>query len=158
MVDNQKFKQQLIRSGVIGEIIVGNIYQDKYGVFYTANKERLLCYPKELNHKEYYVAEGCTEIIDGGFNYSVDFDKDGVWCYGNQIKVLHLPSTIEKIGKSALEGCTDLKAICCDKAYVNKLRSILKTYTSYIYINISAHLVDKITTDIYNVWSILHLT
>lgn len=115
MVPNIAVQKSLFKDydGYAESIIVGeDVYIDDYGVIYSADKKSLLCYPKQLPHKEYHIIEGCEELGNMCFSYYVDPDDDGtVSTRGNCIERLFLPSTLNKASVGALEGCSALQTI-----------------------------------------------
>ena len=137
IVPNEKMEQKLVTMGFAREsFIVGDVYVDEYGVVYSFDKTKLLCYPKELNNTEYYIIEGCQEIVSGGFNYLPDPDDDGyLHVIGNQLITLHFPSSLVKIGIKALQGCTKLERIYYDSQKQIIVEEMLSEYSDYQKIN-----------------------
>lgn len=111
VVSDDKTKKKLTLKGFLDEsIIVGGIFVDSYGVIYSENKTILLCFPRELECREYHVIEGCKEIH--WFEGLCDPDEDGtVSIIGNKVKTLYLPSSINYINEDSLDACNLLESI-----------------------------------------------
>ena len=111
VVSDDTTKKKLSLKGFLDEsIIVGGIFVDPYGVIYSANKTRLLCFPRELECREYHVIEGCKEIQ--WFEGLADPDDDGsVSIIGNKVKTFFFPSSINYIHEDGLDACNLLESI-----------------------------------------------
>jgi hypothetical protein len=130
IVPNDNIKQNLIRKGAKNSnIIVGDVFIDEYGAFYSKDKTKLICYPCELKHKEYHIIEGCKTIMEDAFNYEQDADDDGYYIYGNSIDVIHFPESLETIEKNGLQGCSHLKAIKYPKQRELFIKNLLQSYS-----------------------------
>lgn len=78
------------------------------GVLYNSDCTKLIAYPN-MKGQEYFIPEGVVEINKFAF-------KD---C--NNLRILHLPLTIEKIGVNAFYRCVNLEKIFSKKAPSNIL-------------------------------------
>lgn len=146
IVPNEEVGRDFVSKGVPENNIINNgVYIDPYGAIYSSDRTKLLCYPKELNHKEYRVIEGCKELVDGAFNYLPDPDEDGMYVIGNKIITLYLPKSLVRIGSYALQGCTKLKKIVVPHENYKAIQHILENYSDYQIRNIANFIVPSIS-------------
>ena len=156
IVPNDKIKQSFIKKGFDEDnIIVGDVFVDDFGVIYSEDKTKLLCFPKELEIEEYHILEECEEIICGGFNYLPDPDDDGtVSIRGNKLKILHIPSTLKKVGKNALEGCVYLNTFVVPQGLISYFLNLLPNKFSISFLEETEYYSTKITKeDLDNAWT-----
>lgn len=78
------------------------------GVLYDKNKKTLLAYPN-CHGTEYYVPEGVEKLENCSFK---DCDN---------LKILHLPSTLKHIGLNAFYRCYNLEIINCNFSEDNNI-------------------------------------
>ncbi len=130
IVPNANIKQNLIEKGVKNSnIIIGDVFVDEYGAFYSKDKTTLICYPAELKNKEYHILEGCKKISAGAFNYEEYADDDDFDIFGNSINVIHFPESLETIEKYGLQGCLHLKVIKYPKQKELFVKDLLQSYS-----------------------------
>ena len=156
IVPNDIIMQSFMNKGFEEEnIIVGNVFIDDYGVIYSEDKTKLLCFPKELEITEYHILEGCEEIICDGFNYLPDPDDDGnVSIIGNKLKILHIPSTLKKVGENALEGCIYLKTFVVSQGLESYFLKILPNKIGMSFIEETDYYSTEVTEeDLKNAWT-----
>lgn len=92
------------------------------GVLYTADGEKLLCYPAAKNATSYTLPDGVKTIGPRAFAYNTTLseiklndgftaieDKAFIKCAA--LKSLTLPNTVESIGKEAFADCTAIAAL-----------------------------------------------
>lgn len=96
-----------------GTIIIHNrVFTDSFGVIYSEDKKTLIRFPCNLNIERYTVLDGCIRIEDYAFEGIEDFDPEfGPFYYGNNLKDIILPSTLQSIGTCAFEGCREITCI-----------------------------------------------
>uniref|UniRef100_UPI0025B74176 leucine-rich repeat protein n=1 Tax=uncultured Duncaniella sp. TaxID=2768039 RepID=UPI0025B74176 len=127
IISNAIAKTQLQKSGFSEEdIIVGNVFEDKMGVVYSADKKTLLCYPRELPYSVYEILSECENIAQFAFVGYEDPDDDGsVFLYGNSLKALMLPKHLKNIGSYSLTGLYYLKVIILNRNEENRVKDLL---------------------------------
>ncbi len=88
------------------------------GVLFTADGKTLVYYPGAKKDKSYTVPEGTERLADGSFYWIQDLESlvipEGVTVIGNYVvyvcyslSTVQVPSTLESIGDSSLEGQTE---------------------------------------------------
>lgn len=129
IVPNANLQRKLVKRGFDkDEIIVGDVFVDIYGVVYSYDKTKLLCFPKEFKLSSYWVNEECLEIVSDAFNYLPDPDDEVVYIIGNKLKNLYLPSSLGKIGDNALYGCNSLEKIIVPQGTITKFTKLLPMF------------------------------
>lgn len=89
-------------------------WKDKYGVEYSNNRQILEYYSPNINLTEYKVIKGCKIIKRYSFNKELNIDNSeciDVFAYGNNLRTIVLPDTIELIEDQAFWGCEQLQTI-----------------------------------------------
>ena len=131
----KKQKNSKLRSTKIGfnesRFICDNVYVDEFGVVYSGNKKRLLCYPKELKLKTYELLSECEIIEDNAFNYSLDCDGEVMYIEGNKIVELKFPLMLKHIGQYGLVGLEELKIIYYNKKDKINCFKLLDNYKDF---------------------------
>lgn len=138
IVPNKEIKEQLILKGFKeNSFIVGDIYEDEFGVIYSSDKKKLLCFPKELAITEYQIIDNCEKIEKDAFNWLPDPDDDGsLFIIGNNLKKLKLPQKLESIGAYSLQGLTELEELYYPKESEDQILRLLGNYKDYYKRNI----------------------
>ena len=98
----------------INEIDSKKEWKDEYGVEYSNNGQILENYSPNINLTKYKVIEGCKIIKRFSFNKELGIDNSEcveVFTYGNNLKTIILPNTIEIIEEDAFYGCDQLQTI-----------------------------------------------
>ena len=98
----------------INEIDSKKKWKDEYGVEYSNNRQMLENYPPNINLTKYKVIEGCKIIKRFSFNKELEIDNSEcveIFTYGNNLKTIILPNTIEIIEEDAFYGCDQLQTI-----------------------------------------------
>lgn len=114
------------------DIIIDDIFVDKFGVVYSSNKKTLLCYPRELKYKSYEILASCEHISEGAFPGYEEPDDDGtVYRYGNSLKVLVLPPNLRSIAPWSFSGCFWLQAIVYNRQEDKQIRELLNSLEGY---------------------------
>ena len=134
LIENSKYVDKLLEIGFKSDdIVVGDIYIDEYGVVYSADKTKLIFYPRKLSHRVYHILEGCKEIAPNAFQFFPDGDRDGFYIYGNELVELSLPSSLNLIGAYGLQGCTQLEKIRFPHHSQQKITDLMNTYSDWQY-------------------------
>ena len=114
---------------------VKEIWKDEYGVEYSNNGQVLEYYSPNINLTEYKVIEGCKIIKRFSFNKELDLDFsecEEIFAYGNNLKTIILPNSIEIIEDNAFIGCEQLQSIIIPKGmidyYIAKYSSLKKFF------------------------------
>lgn len=92
----------------INEIDSKKKWKDEYGVEYSNNRQMLENYPPNINLTKYKVIEGCKIIKRFSFNKELEIDNSEcveIFTYGNNLKTIILPNTIEIIEEDAFVFC-----------------------------------------------------
>ena len=79
-------------------------WKDEYGVEYSNNGQILEYYPPNISLTIYKVIEGCKIIKRFSFNKELEIDNSEcveIFAYGNNLKTIILPNTIELIEEDA---------------------------------------------------------
>ncbi len=119
-------KNQLQKTGFTEDIIIGDVFEDKMGVVYSADKKTLLCYARELPHSVYEILPECENIAQFAFVGYEDPDDDGsVFLYGNSLKALMLPRHLKNIETYSLAGLYYLKVIILNREEEKHVKSLL---------------------------------
>ena len=98
----------------INEIDSKKEWKDEYGVEYSNNGQILENYSPNINLTKYKVIEGCKIIKRFSFNKELGIDNSEcveIFTYGNNLKTIILPNTIEIIEEDAFYGCDQLQTI-----------------------------------------------
>lgn len=126
IVQDPIVKNQLQKTGFTEDIIVGDVFEDKMGVVYSADKTTLLCYARELPHSVYEILPECENIAQFAFVGYEDPDDDGsVFLYGNSLKVLMLPKHLKNIETYSLVGLYYLKVIILNREEQRQIKTLL---------------------------------
>ena len=83
------------------------VWIDSDNVKYSENWESLLNFPYNSSLEEYRIKYGCRVISDNAFQLEVDWDWK-VYYYGNKLKRIIIPDTVEEFGSSCFQGCEEL--------------------------------------------------
>ena len=127
IVPNAIARTQLQKNGFPEEVIfVGDIFEDKMGVVYSADKKTLLCYARELPYSVYEILSECENIAQFAFVGYEDPDDDGtVFLYGNSLKALMLPKHLKNIESYSLAGLYYLKVIILNREDEKQVKDLL---------------------------------
>lgn len=125
IVPNRIVKSQLQRVGFNEDVIVGDVFEDKFGVIYSADRKTLLCYPRELPYYVYEILPECENIGQFAFVGYEDPDDDGtVFVYGNSLKALMLPKHLKGFESFSFVGLYYLKVIILNQAEERQVRAL----------------------------------
>lgn len=80
-------------------------------VKYSENWDALICFPYDSPLEIYTIKYGCKKISQAAFNEEVDGDWEGVWAYGNKLREIRIPNTIEAIEDDAFIGCHSMESL-----------------------------------------------
>lgn len=156
------------------DILVDNLFVDKYGVVYTHDKKTLLCYPNESSYKEYHILEECETIAKGAFvtwfqtGAREEFDcsqiskddkperlvlglpspfheNDDTWYVPNCLEILKLPCNLKYIADCALDGLKNLKTIKIEREHLNRILEVIVKYDSSLN---ASHVLGNVDIDI----------
>lgn len=127
IVPNAIARTQLQKNGFSEEdIFVGDVFEDKMGVVYSADKKTLLCYARELPYSVYEILSECENIAQFAFVGYEDPDDDGsVFLYGNSLKALMLPKHLKNIESYSLTGLYYLKVIILNREDEKQVKDLL---------------------------------
>lgn len=94
----------------IGTLITHeHVFIDELGVIYSNDKKILKNFPCHLPIEEYTVINSCIRIENNAFEGEEDYDPEFGSCYyGNKLKELILPESLQSIGEFAMEGCREI--------------------------------------------------
>lgn len=126
IVPNGIVKHQLQKTGFNEDIIVGDVFEDKMGVIYSADKKTLLCYARELPYSVYEILPECENIAQFAFVGYEDPDDDGsVFLHGNSLRALMLPKHLKGIESYSFAGLYNLKVIILNQEEVGQVKALL---------------------------------
>jgi len=134
---NETVRDHLISIGVPKSRIVDDVFVDTYGVIYTRDKKKLLCYPKEINLEDYEILDECEVIEADAFRYYYPpsyYTGDDYSPYtkpeieGNVLKTLSLPTKLKSLGNNSLSGLVQIKEIKIPNEVYSELSSMLSIY------------------------------
>jgi hypothetical protein len=108
------------------------IGEDRFGVEYDVNNQRLLTAFRLSNHpvKQYEVKAGTKIISDGAFDSLVELESIGLpdsveiiesraFFHCASLKRIHLPASLHQIGAYAFCSCTNIEEISIDEQNVH---------------------------------------
>lgn len=157
LVPNDSVKESLVKNGFYEEqIVVGDIFIDEYGVAYSADKTKLILYPHYLERTEYQIIEECNTIEEGAFHAIADCDPDDLFVSfsGNSLETLYIPSTLKKVGKSAFDGCMELKTVIIPKGTRVQFEKLLPDFKDKLVEQADENLSTEVTEeDLANAWT-----
>ena len=157
LVPNDSVKESLVKNGFYEEqIVVGDIFIDEYGVAYSADKTTLILYPHYLEHTAYQINEECNSIEECAFPVIGDCDPDDLFVSfsGNSLETLYIPSTLKKVGKSAFDGCMELKTVIIPKGTRDQFEKLLPDFKDKLVEQADENLSTEVTQeDLANAWT-----
>lgn len=108
-----------------------NKWKDELGVVYSKDKTILESYSPNINCKEYKILDSCKIIKS--FSFYAESDRDFSEClevirYGNNLRTITLPYSLEFVEENAFDGCDMLQAIIIPKGMMAYFKKLLPQY------------------------------